>query len=58
VTLQQPGRAAPLDVIHEAERRALIADSNNHPPPPPPSSAPSSQTAGIQDIPTAPAPFL
>lgn len=59
VTLQHPGRAAPLDVIHEAERRALIADSNNHPPPPPPpTNAPASQPSGIQDIPTAPAPFL
>ncbi len=50
VTLQNPGRATPLDVIHEAEHRALIADTKNEatPPPPPP----------LQDsITTAPAPF-
>lgn len=51
VTLQQPGRATPLDVIHEAERRALITDSQQPPAPPPP---PSMQ----EGIPTAPAPFV
>lgn len=51
VTLQQPGRATPLNVIHEAERRALIADAPTPPSPPPPPS--------VQDgIPTAPAPFV
>ncbi len=51
VTLQRPDRAAPLDVIHEAERRALISEDNsdNAAPPPPPV---------VQDsIPTAPVPF-
>lgn len=61
VTLMHPGRAAPLDVIHEAERRAVIREEQvkekerqggpSQPPasPPPPS---------VQDsIPTEPAPF-
>jgi GGDEF domain-containing protein len=53
VTLQHPGRALPLEVIHEAERRALISDTRNPGPPPPPPPPPS-----VQDtIPTQPAPF-
>lgn len=55
VTLTHPGRAAPLDVIHEAERRAVIREekekerqSSQEPPPP----------RSVQDsIPTEPAPF-
>ena len=50
VTLQQPGRAVPQEVIHEAERRALIADNQQQPPSQPP---PSVQ----EGIPTVPAPF-
>lgn len=51
VTLERPDRALPLDVIHEAERRALInEDKEGHAAPPPPPA--------VQDaIPTAPAPF-
>ena len=51
VTLQQPGRAVPQEVIHEAERRALIIDGQQPPSPPAPPS-------GQESIPTAPAPFL
>ena len=36
VTLPQPDLAAPLDVIHEAERRALIADTRQGQQPPAP----------------------
>ena len=51
VTLQQPGRAVPQEVIHEAERRALLIDGQQTPPSQPP---PSVQ----EGIPTAPAPFV
>lgn len=48
VTLEHPGRSAPLDVIHEAERRALISEEKDAAPLP----------RAVQDsIPTAPAPF-
>ncbi len=50
VTLKNPGRASPLEVIHEAERRALISDSRN--------GAPTLPPLAVQDaIPTEPSPL-